>query len=210
MSNAGFNYNDVSTNAIIGRTTIAAVIGGTASKISGGKFGNGAATAAMAQLFNAETSNYKRVQKAGQDALAKLREIDEFKDMEDAARKRYGKLNYVFGKDIGGSNFLKGTVTIDFAQVGMKGIPVHISALNMDDYVDPNLPDAEWDAAVQKFENMTMSLSLERIIVHEVNHGAVGSSNFLVNDHPAVIGATNRFMSKHSGELPRDPYSQGI
>ncbi|MCP3427996.1 RHS repeat-associated core domain-containing protein [Alteromonas sp. LMIT007] len=60
MSNAGFNYNDVSTGAVIGRTTIAAVIGGTASKISGGKFGNGASTAAIAQLFNAEASNARK------------------------------------------------------------------------------------------------------------------------------------------------------
>ncbi|WP_277948949.1 T6SS effector amidase Tae4 family protein, partial [Pseudoalteromonas piscicida] len=61
MSNAGFNYNDISSGAIIGRTVIAGIVGGTASKISGGKFGNGAATAAMAQLFNQETSNYKNV-----------------------------------------------------------------------------------------------------------------------------------------------------
>ena len=70
MSNAGFNYNDVSTNAIIGRTTIAAVIGGTASKISGGKFGNGAATAAMAQFFNQEASNYK--EKTGKSFISLL------------------------------------------------------------------------------------------------------------------------------------------
>ncbi len=51
-----FAYRDVSAPAVIGRTTIAAVVGGTISRITGGKFANGALTAAMAQLFNAETS----------------------------------------------------------------------------------------------------------------------------------------------------------
>ena len=53
-------YTDPSAPAVIGRTTIAAVVGGTISRITGGKFANGALTAAMAQLFNAETSNAKR------------------------------------------------------------------------------------------------------------------------------------------------------
>ncbi|TMO54658.1 RHS repeat-associated core domain-containing protein [Pseudoalteromonas phenolica] len=60
MGNAGFNYDDVSAGAIAGRTIIAAVIGGTASVISGGKFANGAQTAAMAQLFNQEASNFRK------------------------------------------------------------------------------------------------------------------------------------------------------
>ncbi len=49
-----FSYRDLSAPAVIGRTTIAAVVGGTVSRITGGKFANGALTAAMAQLFNAE------------------------------------------------------------------------------------------------------------------------------------------------------------
>ena len=40
----------------MGRTTVAAIVGGTISRITGGKFANGAVTAAMAQLFNNETS----------------------------------------------------------------------------------------------------------------------------------------------------------
>lgn len=60
MSNAGFNYDDVSAGAIAERTAIAAIIGGTASTISGGKFANGAQTATMAQLFNAEVSNKRQ------------------------------------------------------------------------------------------------------------------------------------------------------
>ena len=66
MGSVGFNNSDTSGSAIAERVATAAVIGGTSSVISGGKFANGASTAAMAQLFNAETSNLRR-----QEALKK-------------------------------------------------------------------------------------------------------------------------------------------
>ena len=44
---------------VAGRTTVAAISGGTASVIGGGKFENGAKTAALAHLLNAEQSNIK-------------------------------------------------------------------------------------------------------------------------------------------------------
>ena len=46
-------------DAILGRTLIATVVGGTVSKISGGKFSNGARTAAFAHLFNQEGEEYR-------------------------------------------------------------------------------------------------------------------------------------------------------
>ncbi|MEJ6477003.1 hypothetical protein PQI63_22075, partial [Pseudoalteromonas piscicida] len=55
MGNAGFDFRNKGVGAVLGRTTIATIIGGTASKLSGGKFGNGAVTAAMAHLLNAES-----------------------------------------------------------------------------------------------------------------------------------------------------------
>ena len=51
-----FNYADGSTQAVMGRTTIAAIVGGTISRVTGGKFANGAVTAAMAHLLNQEMS----------------------------------------------------------------------------------------------------------------------------------------------------------
>ncbi|WP_152960602.1 hypothetical protein [Pseudoalteromonas porphyrae] len=60
MGNAGFDYRNQSAEAVAGRVTIAAVIGGTSSVISGGKFANGATTAAMAQLLNAEAEHFRR------------------------------------------------------------------------------------------------------------------------------------------------------
>ena len=47
------NYDD-SSGAVVGRTMFAAVAGGTGSAITGGKFANGAAAAAIGHLFNYE------------------------------------------------------------------------------------------------------------------------------------------------------------
>ena len=102
MGNAGFNYDDVSSGAIAERTVVAAVIGGTSSVISGGKFANGAQTAAMAHLFNAETTNY--IQKTadqypfGVEASASLstKTPEALLKMEDAYHKI--RINYAKGK----------------------------------------------------------------------------------------------------------------
>jgi RHS repeat-associated protein len=50
----GPGYSDRSIGAIAQRTALAAVAGGTASVLGGGKFANGAITAAFQHLFNAE------------------------------------------------------------------------------------------------------------------------------------------------------------
>ena len=51
---AGGGFDKVDFNSVAARTTIAALVGGTASELSGGTFANGAVTAAMQHLFNAE------------------------------------------------------------------------------------------------------------------------------------------------------------
>ena len=43
---------------IFGRTAVAAMVGGTATAIGGGKFANGANTAAFQHLFNQESKKY--------------------------------------------------------------------------------------------------------------------------------------------------------
>ncbi|WP_394203376.1 RHS repeat domain-containing protein [Marinagarivorans algicola] len=55
MGGAGFDYSNTETSAIFGRTAIAAIVGGTTSAATGGKFENGAKTAALAHLLNAES-----------------------------------------------------------------------------------------------------------------------------------------------------------
>ncbi|MGO0309661.1 RHS repeat domain-containing protein [Endozoicomonas acroporae] len=57
MGSVGFIDNNHNASAVAGRTAVAAFIGGTVSELTGGKFGNGARTAAMAHLFNAEGAN---------------------------------------------------------------------------------------------------------------------------------------------------------
>nr|VFJ50505.1 MAG: Peptidase family M23 [Candidatus Kentron sp. DK] len=47
-------FKGTSTNAVIGRTTAAAVAGGVSAKLGGGKFANGAMTGAFAHLFSNE------------------------------------------------------------------------------------------------------------------------------------------------------------
>ncbi|TQV82588.1 hypothetical protein FKG94_07600 [Exilibacterium tricleocarpae] len=76
LSDAGvLNAGDSSTRAVIGRTTMTAVVGGTASVIGGGKFANGAATVAFASFFNGVVRRYKpmALQQAGARTTVELR-----------------------------------------------------------------------------------------------------------------------------------------
>ena len=57
--NAKYGLKGTDTGSRIARVATAAVIGGTASKIGGGKFANGAATAAFVQGFNDERHQSK-------------------------------------------------------------------------------------------------------------------------------------------------------
>ncbi len=63
---AGFDYSNRAPEAVIGRTIAASIVGGTTSRVSGGKFTNGAITAAFGHMFNAE-SGIKKAAKATQN-----------------------------------------------------------------------------------------------------------------------------------------------
>ncbi|KZN46421.1 hypothetical protein N475_25675 [Pseudoalteromonas luteoviolacea DSM 6061] len=77
MGNAGFNMNNRDWDAIVGRTTVAAIVGGTASALTGGKFANGARTAAMMHALNAEAPSSKRFRST------KLRGLDVTKEQAE-------------------------------------------------------------------------------------------------------------------------------
>ena len=62
-----FKYDDLSAPAVLTRTAIAAVVGGTISRVTGGKFANGALTSAMAQLFNQEAQAQKNIPVAAKE-----------------------------------------------------------------------------------------------------------------------------------------------
>ncbi|KNC68160.1 hypothetical protein AC626_06485 [Pseudoalteromonas rubra] len=76
MGNAGFDYKNLSSSAVAGRVAVAALVGGTASVISGGKFANGARTAALAQLLNAEAEAFRRGKLAHKVLQAELKRRD--------------------------------------------------------------------------------------------------------------------------------------
>ncbi len=59
-------------DAVMGRTTISAVVGGTASVIGGGKFANGAQTAAFAHLLNYELSHVNKAAAARANSIFKF------------------------------------------------------------------------------------------------------------------------------------------
>ena len=92
-----FSYADGSAPAVMGRTAIAATVGGTISRMTGGKFANGALTSAMAQLFNAETAAAR-----ARGVLERMQRSEEqhgsFNDILDGL-KSVGKRTVQFFKD---------------------------------------------------------------------------------------------------------------
>jgi len=77
------------------RTAIAAVAGGTAAELGGGKFANGALTAAFQHLFNHEGGNIRALMKQRQQLLNDMRALD-----EDIATGEYVSLSHKLATDI--------------------------------------------------------------------------------------------------------------
>ena len=72
---SAFDIGTKGYGTMVGRTSIMAIIGGTFANLSGGKFANGAMSAAFTHLFNAEANLYKvldRIQK-GYSILDKIK-----------------------------------------------------------------------------------------------------------------------------------------
>ncbi len=63
---SGFSVGNEGYGEAAGRTAIMAIVGGTTSEISGGKFANGAVTAAFVHLYNAENFGQKVMNKLTQ------------------------------------------------------------------------------------------------------------------------------------------------
>jgi RHS repeat-associated protein len=72
---------------VAGRTTVAGVVGGTASALGGGKFANGAYTAAFQHLLNAELGQKIRDEKLFEEAVARV-------DAEVATGKEVNKISF--------------------------------------------------------------------------------------------------------------------
>ena len=117
MGNAGFDYSNRGADAIAARTAIAAIIGGTASVISGGKFANGARTAALAHLLNAEANYQQELKKFGskvsEDIRERHRELQNWRKDENwkAVRAEYPDLANVPDSNM---KILTGMMMMDF------------------------------------------------------------------------------------------------
>ncbi|WP_202904793.1 hypothetical protein, partial [Marinagarivorans algicola] len=96
MGGAGFDYSNTETSAIFGRTAIAAIVGGTTSAATGGKFENGAKTAALAHLLNAESKGLaqKGEIRAARKALRKALKMTKDNEIGGAIYKHKGKYGY--------------------------------------------------------------------------------------------------------------------
>ena len=79
MSHAGFDYENGNPGAVIGRTAVAALVGGTSSKLTGGKFSNGAATSALGHLLNQERSAVAERENILAAQKARLERIRQFR-----------------------------------------------------------------------------------------------------------------------------------
>lgn len=77
------------------RTAIVAVAGGTAAELGGGKFANGALTAAFQHLFNHESGRIGALLKQRQQLLNDIRELD-----ADIAMGEYVSLSHKLATDI--------------------------------------------------------------------------------------------------------------
>jgi RHS repeat-associated protein len=81
MVHSGFDYSDGSLSAVVGRTVVAGIVGGTISAMTGGKFANGAMTAAMAHILNQERTSAQQRAYASQLREHLLKSAGEFRQM---------------------------------------------------------------------------------------------------------------------------------
>jgi len=56
-----FSPGTTGKGGFLGRTSISAIVGGTASALGGGKFANGAASGAFVHMFNAEGGTLQKI-----------------------------------------------------------------------------------------------------------------------------------------------------
>ena len=92
------------------RVIAAAIVGGTASKLAGGKFANGAVTAAMVQMFNAENG---------------VEDVQEEAEPHIVSSERHPKSNTVVTDGKGGLKAHLGNVESGTPQIVQDGIRVH-------------------------------------------------------------------------------------
>lgn len=69
MGNAGFDTDSIESEAIAGRTIVAALIGGTAGSLTGGKFANGATTKCSSYELSEKIAGWRDAERAVRSRL---------------------------------------------------------------------------------------------------------------------------------------------
>lgn len=73
---------------VVARVSVAATVGGTVSKLSGGSFGNGAVTGAFSRLFNHELHRKTKANRAGSVGKKKVGRINQLRRQTRWARAK--------------------------------------------------------------------------------------------------------------------------
>ncbi|TQF71264.1 RHS repeat-associated core domain-containing protein [Pseudoalteromonas luteoviolacea] len=199
MGNAGFNMNNRDWDAIVGRTTVAAIVGGTASALTGGKFANGARTAAMMHALNAEVPSL--LEKFSESQKVKLFELKNKIEVSHSEKDgliltgKHDGVSMTFGEDTlsvtrGGAMFgkkLSDDITILAKEIGLLELSMRI---------DPANQSIVWQASAK--------VSVFGIWSRKVPISSVDIVQYLSNSKVGII------KKYHSGELTRDKLNKGL
>ncbi|MET0116416.1 MAG: RHS repeat-associated core domain-containing protein [Sedimenticola sp.] len=192
----------------LARVVASSVVGGTASKLGGGKFENGAVTGAFsyimadmrssgASLSNSEEPAYapELTEEQLKVVLDELRQIPEFLDLEAIASVAAGDaITYKIGLGVG--NMTRGSPIVEIGRY-VRGYSYTASG---NESMTWEQEDVFLASDVTSYvDKVQVPFSVQRVIVHELNHYRSGFFSNEVN----VINATNSFMKKHYGEYNR-------
>ena len=203
--NSSYSY----TNA---RVTAAAIVGGTASVISGGKFANGAVTGAFIQMFNAETQLAKQRKNYKMTIAAHLDGPDDkighaIAILTDAEGNQLSR--GFWPKDgLGAKGFLTGTEVEGamYNEVDTK----YLQAFNKYQQTGVDPMGGSWSSKTFSIDQAQYHAGLEYI-----NHVAISqpqySSFYMCGSFArGVLNSTGNYLSPHRGSYYPSPSNLNI
>jgi len=195
----------------VGQITIAAILGGTISSVSGGKFANGAVTAAMSYAFGQMGRSGSRRLHGGRATTGSATE-DEIRAVWERMRgypeiaaieAEKGAFNLVVDHSLASSEYDPTTHTIRF-QPGDLGLDYRTMVPDFLEAKWDKLSDSQWRAAVDAYPDWA-PFSVERILFHEAQHALQPAVGMAYTANPGrferpVIQTTNEFMYRNYGQ----------
>ena len=157
--------------ALVSRTSISAAIGGTASNLSGGNFANGAVTAAMQHLFNAEASSSEK-RLGAHDPNGGAYEVDVPVDVRNA-------MSNALGTDVSGITVVANSKWANFLNWinGFRGYRVDATTLTNTIYLPSHVSPQDF------FNNSDLMLHEYYHVVNQWNNGRMNVFNYLISPH---------------------------